>query len=348
MRDAKVQLRRCGCGGSAGPTGECEECRKKRVSRQPASAASHPTHAPGIVHNVLRSPGRQLDGHLRQDMETRFKHDFSRVRVHADGEAAESARAVGAAAYAVGSHIVFDQGRFAPQTDEGQRLIRHELAHVVQQGSGPHIPSRLEIGPADDALEREADRAAESQSPVAGVTAAKIQRDPPDKKKKKKEEKKESPKVYSDGTMFDGTEGAGCVKKLLDYSGGGRFEGTKTDCLTKTKDWDQIVKDCGSGNSVSPVLLMALMWIESHYGTDGGAERCANPVSYHFQEKGSLKSLTKPPDDKLPTLKESICEAARVISRDKGLKVGVWGDPVGVQTQYHAFQKLCTSSEKKK
>ncbi len=63
--------------------------------------------------------------------------DFSRVRVHTDDRAAASARAVDAHAYTVGSHIVFDRGRYAPATPAGQRLLAHELAHVVQQGDAP-------------------------------------------------------------------------------------------------------------------------------------------------------------------------------------------------------------------
>jgi hypothetical protein len=67
-------------------------------------------------------------------MEPRLGFDFSQVRVHTDSIAAESARAVHALAYTVGQDIVFGAGRYAPATVEGQRLLAHELAHVVQQG----------------------------------------------------------------------------------------------------------------------------------------------------------------------------------------------------------------------
>jgi hypothetical protein len=60
-------------------------------------------------------------------------HDFSRVRVHADATAAESARAVNARAYTVGHDLVFGAGQYAPETSEGRRLVAHELTHVVQQ-----------------------------------------------------------------------------------------------------------------------------------------------------------------------------------------------------------------------
>jgi outer membrane protein OmpA-like peptidoglycan-associated protein len=65
-------------------------------------------------------------------MEQRFGADFSGVRVHDDARAAESARAVDAHAYTVGSDIVFAPGRYAPGTSGGDRLLAHELAHVVQ------------------------------------------------------------------------------------------------------------------------------------------------------------------------------------------------------------------------
>jgi hypothetical protein len=91
--------------------------------------------APGIVHDVLRAPGRPLDRETRAFMEPRFGYDFSSVRVHNDARAAESARAVNASAYTVGSHVVFGQGQHAPSSDHGRRLLAHELTHVVQQGA---------------------------------------------------------------------------------------------------------------------------------------------------------------------------------------------------------------------
>ncbi|HEX6368905.1 MAG TPA: DUF4157 domain-containing protein [Longimicrobium sp.] len=90
--------------------------------------------APDIVHQVLRSPGQPLDGATRARMEARLGHDFSHVRVHADARAQASAQAVGALAYAVGSHVVFGEGQYAPGTGGTQRLVAHELAHVVQAG----------------------------------------------------------------------------------------------------------------------------------------------------------------------------------------------------------------------
>lgn len=97
------------------------------------------TVAPPIVHEVLASPGQPLDPATRGFMEPRFGHDFSQVRVHSDAAAEQSARDVNAYAYTVGHDVVFGAGQFAPATDEGQRLIAHELTHVVQQSGADGI-----------------------------------------------------------------------------------------------------------------------------------------------------------------------------------------------------------------
>jgi hypothetical protein len=76
-----------------------------------------------------------LPAGVRQSMESRFGHDFSRVRVHADRTAAASAEAVSAQAYTVGPHVVFGAGRYTPGSAAGDRLLAHELTHVLQQQS---------------------------------------------------------------------------------------------------------------------------------------------------------------------------------------------------------------------
>jgi hypothetical protein len=91
-------------------------------------------------------------------MEPRFGHDFSKVRVHADAEAAASARAVNALAYTVGNHVVFAAGRYGPGTVEGHSLLAHELTHVLQQPADG-IPSHLTLSDSSE-HEREADRSA--------------------------------------------------------------------------------------------------------------------------------------------------------------------------------------------
>jgi Domain of unknown function (DUF4157) len=104
----------------------------KRTLRR-KSAGAGPQVAPASVGQTIATSGRPLDAGSRAFFEPRFSHDLSGVRVHDDAEAAESARAVQARAYAVGNHIVFAAGQHAPGTASGNRLLAHELTHVLQQ-----------------------------------------------------------------------------------------------------------------------------------------------------------------------------------------------------------------------
>jgi Domain of unknown function (DUF4157) len=101
--------------------------------RTPAFVTSHVDTFPSSVTRSLGEAGMPLENGLRADMERRFGHDFSHVRVHANRVAAESALDVDAQAYTVGHHIVFGAGTFEPHSRGGRRLIAHELAHTIQQ-----------------------------------------------------------------------------------------------------------------------------------------------------------------------------------------------------------------------
>ena len=158
---AGLLQRTCACGGTSGFDGECEACRKKRlaVQRHPAGPAVS-ADAPPIVYDVLREPGQPLDVATRASMELRFGHDFSRVRVHTDARAGASSEAVNAQAYAVGRHVVFGPGQYAPHSQRGLQLLTHELAHVVQQGTDAALPAVLPISASSDVAEHDADDAA--------------------------------------------------------------------------------------------------------------------------------------------------------------------------------------------
>jgi len=116
-----------------------EDEAKNTLMCQPASQTNSgnatETHsAPPLVHEVLNSGGGQpLDASTRAFMEPRFGRDFSQVQIHTGPAAEQSAREVQAYAYTVGNDIVFGAGQFAPGTSEGQRLLAHELTHVMQQ-----------------------------------------------------------------------------------------------------------------------------------------------------------------------------------------------------------------------
>jgi hypothetical protein len=102
------------------------------------SASAHVSTAePPGVHELLPSTGDSLDPSARAEMESRFHFDFGRVRVHHDTATARTAQGLLARAFAVGRHVAFGAGGYAPQTAEGRQLLAHELAHVVQQADHP-------------------------------------------------------------------------------------------------------------------------------------------------------------------------------------------------------------------
>jgi hypothetical protein len=134
---------------------KCDECLKKKPELQRSAIGSAPRSVPPIVHEVLRSPGSPLDRMSRDFFEPRFAHDFSRVRVHTDSRAAESAQEVNARAYAVGHDVVFGSGQYMPKNITGRLLLAHELSHVVHQERNISGLHKFDIGTLDS-LENEA------------------------------------------------------------------------------------------------------------------------------------------------------------------------------------------------
>jgi hypothetical protein len=155
------QQHACACVQTAG-SGQCSNCGshpRSLIQRAAIAAAPTRTGSP-IVNEVLSASGHALDAPSRSLMETRFGQDFSDVRVHTDEKAAESADAVDALAYTVGRQVVFGPGQYAPETGAGQRLLAHELAHVVQQGPvSPQLRRRaIEAGGGGSDLEQSGSR----------------------------------------------------------------------------------------------------------------------------------------------------------------------------------------------
>lgn len=97
-----------------------------------------PEITPGLEAQIhsLRGGGQPLPPSSRAFFEPRFGQDFSGVRLHTSGAAAEVAAALRAKAFTTGDQIVFGGGQYAPASQEGQRLLAHELTHVVQQQAG--------------------------------------------------------------------------------------------------------------------------------------------------------------------------------------------------------------------
>ncbi len=138
-----------------------EEEEGKLLRKESGAGPTTNAPAPAAVGDVLRSSGRPLDAETRAYFEPRFGLDFGDVRVHTDAAAADSARSVDARAYTVGRDIVFGGGGYEPRTDEGRRLIAHELTHVLQQRA--HAP-----GGAGRLQRKKCERIAPKASTTAG------------------------------------------------------------------------------------------------------------------------------------------------------------------------------------
>ena len=138
IRSAGPRIKRkCAACGADGDE-PCACVQGKAESSPPATLAAISDHTP----SALRTGGQPLSSRDRRFFEPRFGADFSRVRIHSDAAAAEMAQALHARAFAVGGHIVFGAGLFSPETQDGRRLLAHELTHVVQQEHRPHAVQR--------------------------------------------------------------------------------------------------------------------------------------------------------------------------------------------------------------
>lgn len=131
---------------------------EERLQRKAKASGAPPLNA-GIESRLasLRGGGRSLPPPVRSFFEPRFNHDFSDVRLHTGSAAGEAARSINARAFTLGPDITFASGEYAPGTPRGQRLLAHELTHVVQQSGG-------------------SSRSANSESPTSRAIPTSIQR----------------------------------------------------------------------------------------------------------------------------------------------------------------------------
>ena len=114
----------------------CRECEEELHRKAGDGARDTPAVSGHLESQIasLRGGGQPLLPSTRSFFERRFGRDFSDVRVHASGRAAETACSVNALAYTAGRDIVFAPAQYSPETERGKRLLAHELSHTVQQG----------------------------------------------------------------------------------------------------------------------------------------------------------------------------------------------------------------------
>jgi hypothetical protein len=121
----------------------------------PPAAPSSPL--PDAARTPLAPPteGRPLDPTMRHHFEARFGVDFARVRIHDDAAAHETTTRLGARAFTFGPHIVFGAGEYGGAgATARERLLAHELSHVVQQHGRPPVVQRKPVQPPSPAPQR--------------------------------------------------------------------------------------------------------------------------------------------------------------------------------------------------
>jgi len=127
-----------------------EEEEEEKLQRQPAEeeeekklqaknvSVSNPVVDSVIENKIqcMKGGGRSLSQGERAFFEPRLGYDFSDVRVHEDAKASEAARGVNARAFTIGKDVVFNAGEYSPDNQKSQKLMAHELTHVIQQNRG--------------------------------------------------------------------------------------------------------------------------------------------------------------------------------------------------------------------
>ena len=135
---------------------KCSACEEEEMQRKPLEQEEEPLEKKEVLQGKaegdelevsagletqiqsLRGGGQPLPESVRARFEPRFGQDFGGVRVHTGAQAAQVARSVNARAFTVGKDVAFGAGQYSPDTDSGQRLLAHELTHVIQQtGAAP-------------------------------------------------------------------------------------------------------------------------------------------------------------------------------------------------------------------
>lgn len=131
------RLRCASCAGADAPCPACAAAgRGLRQRAPPPSPAAVP---PPAAAAALSGSGRPLPEALRVRFERRLGMPLPPVRLYTGAPAAHAAASIGARAFALGDAIFFGAGEFQPGSARGQRLLAHELGHVLQHEQPPRV-----------------------------------------------------------------------------------------------------------------------------------------------------------------------------------------------------------------
>ncbi|MEP7317145.1 MAG: DUF4157 domain-containing protein [Panacibacter sp.] len=132
---------------------DCEKEEKEKIHRKPILETITPfiqtkSNGDSAVTDSLSSSiensqggGSALGSSTQSFMEKRIGADFSDVKIHTGSESVQMNKELNAQAFTVGNDVYFNEGKYQPHTEDGKKLLAHELTHVVQQR--PSIQNKI-------------------------------------------------------------------------------------------------------------------------------------------------------------------------------------------------------------
>jgi hypothetical protein len=158
---------------------KCDDCEKKEERIQRKGEGNVSAVPDGFEAAMQQSgSGQPLDDGTRSFMESRFGQDFGDVQIHTDSAAADAAKQIQAQAFTTERDIYFGQGRYQPKTTAGQKLLAHELTHVVQQKPGARTNADWSISSPQDASEQEAEAISEQIITASNISPSLVASSP--------------------------------------------------------------------------------------------------------------------------------------------------------------------------
>lgn len=102
-----------------------------------------------VAHGIsqARGGGRPLPSQLARSFGEELGTDLSGVRVHTGAEAEGLSHELSATAFTLGNDIFFARRAYQPESEQGRRLLAHEVAHTVQQGDATHRVAEVQRAP---------------------------------------------------------------------------------------------------------------------------------------------------------------------------------------------------------
>lgn len=112
---------------------QMKEIGSSRIAKKADGEAKEASKSLETKLSASKGKGFELPNDIKKELEGKMKANFSNVRIHTDNEAISMSKELGALAFTHGSDIYFNEGMYNPNSDEGKKLLVHELTHVVQQ-----------------------------------------------------------------------------------------------------------------------------------------------------------------------------------------------------------------------